>query len=247
MKTKNLLGLAMALMCLAACKKENPIIEPTKPPSVEQPDPFELLRDSVSYMLDGKQMVLKKSKSRSNSLRNALANVKLDSLVKQKEYTSSDKDSVMFGVGFLFEDEERNGIEISLLKKYNKNQAQSQTNQAILFVPKNKLDLFSVGERKFAMDFSRNNSQDGVVFELFGDNYGLQTNGYSSLAFHAPLKPELQNQSKFEVTNLQKLKSGKYLLEAKFNASVYRGDGSNIKKIERGYLRLIINPENLYY
>ena len=107
--------------------------------------------------------------------------------------------------------------------------------------------MFSVGERKFAMDFSRNNSQNGVVFELLGDNYGLQTNGYSSLVYHAPLNPELQRQSKFEVTNLQKLKSGKYLLEAKFNASVYRGDGTNIKKIENGYLRLIINPENLYF
>ncbi|GGI27833.1 hypothetical protein [Pedobacter mendelii] len=244
MKFKNLLGLGIAIMCLAACKKESPIIEP---PAIEKTDPLELLKDSISYIIDGKQMVQKKSKSRSNSLRNAVANVKLDSLVKQKEYTSGDKDSVMFGVGFLFEDEDRNGIEISLLKKYNKNQAQPQTNQTIFFVPKNKLDLFSVGERKFAMDFNRNNSQNGVVFELFGDNYGLQTNGYSSLAYHALLKPELQSQSKFEVTNLQKLKSGKYLLEAKFNASVYRGDGTNIKKIESGYLRLIINPENIYF
>lgn len=244
MKFKNLLGLSLALLCLAACKKEGPGIEP---PVIEKPDPLELLKDSASYIIDGKQMVLRKSQSRSNSLRNALANVKLDSLVKQKEYTSSDKDSVMFGVGFPFEGEGRNGIDISFLKKYNKNQAQPQTNQTIFFVPKDKLDLFSIGERKFAMDFSRNNSQNGIVFELFGDNYGLQTNGYSSLAYHVLLKPELQSQSKFEVTNLQKLKSGKYLLEAKFNASVYRGDGTNIKKIEKGYLRLIINPENLYY
>jgi len=245
MNTKNLLpGLALALLFFASCKKESQIIEP---PTVEKTDPLELLRDSISYIIDGKQMVQKKSKNRSNSLRNAVANVKLDSLVKQKEYTSGDKDSVMFGVGFLFEDEDRNGIEVSLIKKYNKNQAQQQTNQTILFVPKNKLDLFSMGERKFAMDFTRNNSQNGVVFELFGDNYGLQTYGYASLAYHALLKPELQSQSKFEVTNLQKLKSGKYLLEAKFNASVYWGDGTNIKKIENGYLRLIINPENTYF
>lgn len=244
MKTNKLIGLAIALFCLAACKKENPIIEP---PVIEKSDPIELLKDSIFYIIDGKQMVQKKSEDRSNSLKNAVANVKLDSLVKQKEYTSGDKDSVMFGVGFLFGDGDRNKIEISLLKKYNKNQAQPQTNQTSSFVPKDKLDLFSVGERKFAMDFSRNNSQNGVVFELFGDNYGLQTNGYPSLAYHALLKPELQSQSKFEITNLQKLKSGRYLLEAIFNASVYRGDGTNIKRIENGYLRLIINPENLYF
>ena len=54
MKTKKLIGLAIALLCLAACKKENPIIEP---PVIEKTDPLELLKDSVSYIIDGKQMV----------------------------------------------------------------------------------------------------------------------------------------------------------------------------------------------
>ncbi len=245
MKKKHLLGVVIALIFFAACKKDNLIIEP--PVVIEKPDPLELLKDSVSYIIDGKLRVQRKSENRSNSLKNALANVKLDSLVKQKEYTSGDKDSVMFGRGFLFEDEERNGIEISFLKKYNKNQAQQQTNQGILFIPRDKLDLLSVGERRFAMDFTRNNSQSGIVFELKGDYYGLQTNGYSSLVYHQLLKPELQSQSKFEITNLQKLKSGKYILEAKFNASVYRGDGTNIKKIENGFIRIKINPENIYF
>ncbi|WP_316843258.1 hypothetical protein [Pedobacter psychrodurus] len=246
MKSKSLLGIAIALFFLAACKKDSPVIEPPTTP-IEKPDPLELLKDSVSYIIDGKLRVQRKSENRSNSLRNAVANVKLDSLVKQKEYTSGDKDSVMFGRGFLFEDEERNGIEISFLKKYNKNQAQQQANQGIFFIPRDKLDLLSVGERKFAMDFTRNNSQSGIVFELQGDYYGFQTHGYSSLVYHQLLKPELQNGSKFEITNLQKLKSGKYILEAKFNASVYWGDGTHIKKIENGYIRIKINPDNLYF
>lgn len=245
MKTKKLLGLAIALMCLAACKKENPVIEPTEPTPVEKPDPLELLRDSVSYVLDGKLMVQTETLGR--GLINAKTNVKLDSLVKQKEYISGDQDSVMFGRFFKFTDGNRNGITLSFVKKYNKNQAQPASNQTSLFMPLNKLDLFSVGERKFALDFSRNNSQNGVVFELSRDNYGLQTNGYSSLVYHALLKPELQKQSKFEITNLQKLKSGKYLLEAKFNASVYRGDGTNIKKIESGFMRVKINTESIYF
>ena len=245
MKIKNLLGFAMALMCLIACKKENPIIEPTEPPTVQKPDPLELLKDSISYIIDGNQMIQMENITR--GLINAEPNKKLDSLVKQKEYTSGDRDSVMFGRFFKFSDQNRSEITISFLKKYHKNQAQPANNQTSLFMPVNKLELFTVGERKFALDFQRNNSQNGIVLELRGDNYGFQTNGYPSLVYHALLKPELQSQSKFEITNLQKLKSGKYILEAKFNASVYWGDGTHLRKIDNGYIRIKINPESIYF
>lgn len=246
MKFKNLLGLGIALMCLAACKKETPIIEtPTEPTSLQKPDPLESLKDSMSYSIEGKQIIQTEVMSR--GLINAESNVKLDSLVKQKEYTSGDKDSVMFGRFFRFRGAKESGIRISFLKKYNKNQAQPANTQTALFMPLNKLDILSIGERKFALDFSRNNSQNGITLELDGEYYGLQTNGYSSLVYHSLLKPELQSGSKFEITNLQKLKSGKYLLEAKFNASVYNGNGNNIKKIENGYIRIKINPESIYF
>jgi len=242
MKFKNLLSLGMVLLCFAACKKTNPVEEP----QIEKPDPLELLSDSISYIIDGEQIIQKRSEGKSSSIINDLANAKLDSLVKQKEYKSGDKDSVMFGRGFYFTDKNRNGIEITFLKKYNKNQAQPKTNQTSFFVPLDKLDLFSVGERKYALDFTRNSSQNGIALELNGAYYGLQTYGYSSLVHHKLLSQELQSQSKFEIIKLQKLKSGKYIVEAKFNASVYWGDGSNIKKIENGYLRLKINPENMF-
>ncbi|RZL38743.1 MAG: hypothetical protein EOP00_28330 [Pedobacter sp.] len=133
------------------------------------------------------------------------------------------------------------------IKKYNKNQAQPATNQTSFFIPSDKLDLFSIGERKFAMDFTRNNSQNGITIELTGKHYGFRTYGYNSLAYHNLLSPELQRESKFEITNVDKLKSGKYIIEAKFNASVYHGDGSNIRKMENGYLRVTINPANIYF
>ncbi|WP_443936644.1 hypothetical protein [Pedobacter sp. MW01-1-1] len=245
MKFKNLTLLSVAVICLYACKKENPIVE--KQVVLEQKDPLEELSDSLSFILEGKQLVFKKSDSKSNAIGNAVSNVKLDSLVKQKEYTSGDKDSVMFYLSFPLFDERGNSVHISFLKKYNLNQAQPKTTQTSLFVPLDKLDLFSVGERKFAMDFTRNNSQNGVTINLKGEYRNLQTYGFPSLVYHQLLKPELQSQSKFEVTNFQKLNSGKYLLEAKFNASVYFGDGSNIKKIESGYLRVKVNPNNLYF
>lgn len=246
MKTKNLIGLGIALICLTACKKEKPSVEP-EPVITKKIDPLELLRDSISYTIDGKQLIQRRSEGRSGSIINDIANAKLDSLVKYQEYKSGDKDSVMFGRGFHFVDENRNSIEIQFLKKYNRNQAQPKTNQTAFFIPSDKLDLFSTGEKKFALDFTRNNSQNGITLELNGEYYGLQTYGYSSLFYQKPLSQELQKDSKFEIIKLQKLESGKYLLEAKFNASVYRADGTNLKKIENGYLRLKLNPEYIYF
>ncbi|MGM9479234.1 hypothetical protein ACS5PU_22625 [Pedobacter sp. GSP4] len=244
MNTKRLLGLAIALFFFAACKKNDPVTEPPIKPPVEKPDPLELLKDSASYTLDGQKIILTTTITR--GVLNGQANKKLDSVVKNVEYISDDKNTVMFGRFYTLSNDNRNGITITFLKKYNKSLT-SPTPSAILFEPIDKLDLFSTGERKFAMDFTRNNSQNGIALELIGSDYGLQTYGYSSLVYHPLLDPELQKQSKFEITSLQKLKSGKYLVEAKFNASVYRGDGTHIKKIENGYLRLRINTESIYF
>ncbi len=245
MKSKCLLGAIILLMCFTACRKENPIIDPLEPPSIEKPDHLELLKDSVSYTLDGKQIV--QSKIISKGLINGESNRKLDSLIERKEYISKDKDSVMFGRFFRFSGADRNEITISFVKKYHKNQAQPANNFTTLFMPINAFDLFSVGERKFALDFSRNNAQNGIVQQLYVNRQELQTNGYPSLAYHALLQPELQSESKFELINLHKLKSGRYIIEAKFNASVYRGDGTNIQKIQNGYLRIKLTPESIYF
>ncbi|WP_293305241.1 hypothetical protein [Pedobacter sp. UBA5917] len=244
MKSKILFGAAIALLFLAACKKNDPVTELPIIPPVEKPDPLELLKDSVSYTLDGQKIILTTTTSR--GVLNGKANKKLDSVVKNVEYISDDQNTVMFGRFYALRNDNRNGITITFLKKYNKSLTKPNPS-AILFEPVDKLDLFSIGERKFAMDFTRNNSQNGIALELSGGDYGLQTYGYSSLVYHPLLNPELQNQSKFEIISLQKLKSGKYLLEAKFNASVYHGDGTNIKKIDNGYLRLRIDTDNPYF
>ncbi|SDG23376.1 hypothetical protein SAMN05421827_104216 [Pedobacter terrae] len=244
MKSKSLLGLAIALFFFAACKKNDPITEPLIKPRVEKPDPLELLKDSASYTIDGQKIILTETTSR--GVLNGKANKKLDSVVKNVEYISDDQNTVLFGRFYSLRNDNRNNITITFLKKYNKSLTKPNPS-AILFEPVDKLDLFSIGERKFAMDFTRNNSQNGIALELGGNDYRLQTYGYSSLVYHPLLNPELQSQSKFEILSLQKLKSGKYLIEAKFNASVYHGDGTNIKKIENGYLRLRIDTDNPYF
>ncbi|QIL39017.1 hypothetical protein G7074_06795 [Pedobacter sp. HDW13] len=235
MNYKKLSVIAIILFFFVACKKESPIKESID----EKNNSLELLGDSISYIIEGQKIILNDKAVR--SMLNAKANRKLDSVVNYVEYSSGDQDAVMFGRTFKFSGG-KNGITIMFLKRYTKN----ETNNAF-FVPLNKLDLFSIGEHRYAIDFSKTNTQNGIAIELSGNYYGFQTFSYSSLLYFAPLKAELQSQSKFEITNFQMLKSGKYLLEAKFNASVYHGDGSNIKKIENGYLRLRLDTESLYF
>ena len=242
MKLKFLYGISFAVVLLGACKKGTSDME-----QAIKTDPLELLSDSISYTIDGVTAIQTRVEGASSSIINTPANVKLDSLIKQKEYTSGDRDSVMFGRGFKFSDNKGQGIDVAFIKKYNKSEAQAASRQTSLFIPLNTLDLFSVGKRNFALDYTRNNSQNGIVLELKGTYYGLQTYGYSSFVNHQLLSQDLQSGSKFEITNLQKLKSGKYILEAKFNASVYYGDGTHAKKVENGYLRLKLNPEDIYF
>jgi hypothetical protein len=243
MKRKMLLGLAIALALSSACKKQIPESEPVLP-QIEKPDPLESLSDSVFYTIDGKNVSIAAPKH--GKLINGQANIRLDSVVNVKQYTSADRDSLLFGRSITFMDLQDNQIEIFFLKKYHKNQAQPPSKFTPLFMPVNVLDLFSTGPRNFVLDYERSNATNGVAIKLSGQYYGLQTFGYSNLAFRPALSPALHTNSSFEILSLKKLKSGKYMMEAKFETTVFWGDGTHIKGIDNGFIRVKLDPNNIY-
>jgi predicted small lipoprotein YifL len=234
MKFKKLLGLGMVLLCLAACKKENPLIEPP----VEKPNPLESLSDSASYVIDGKLISVNKVNSFGGF--NFQPNSKVDSIVNYAQYISGDKDSIMFGQKYDIHDLDYvNDISIVFAKKFNKNNMNSN-NSLWSNTPKNYLEMFYTGNYPYAVDLYKENSQNGIAIFVRNENRYFKTSGPDSFGQPTSIKKDAQKDSKFEVTKLVKLKSGGYFLEAKFAATIFDGN-EKPRKIENGYLRLKLN------
>lgn len=228
MKINIFLGAAMAVFFFAACKKDNPLIE--QPTTVKE-DPLEYATDSISYSIDGTTYNLSKFSSFYSSS-NRQPHSKVDSIVKNSYYISGLKDSVLYSRTYgIYND--RNKVDIIFIKTY----AKASMVQALILRPKDVMDLFTVGSRNYAIDYGRDNIQNGIALR-FSD--GFKTYGSESFREPPKLSPDAQKYSKFEITSMEKLNSGTYILEAKFNAMVFN-ENNESKKIENGYLRLVMS------
>jgi hypothetical protein len=229
MKSKSLLGLVISLFFFAACKKDNPTIEPE--------NPLELLKDSASYAIDGKAYnVIDIEK---NWTYTTQSNLKITSGVNFNYQLEGDKDSLLFVREYSIRAPYTN-IAISFLKIYNKNETAltNENNGGYLNYPKNKTDIFSPGLYKYSTEFFRSNSTSGIAFTLINQQGVFKSYSQSDLGKPSSVTQIDQNGSKFEIISLKKRKSD-YLLEAKFNLNVFDENKKQLK-IENGYLRLSI-------
>ncbi|MFF5384025.1 hypothetical protein [Pedobacter suwonensis] len=225
MKNKHLLGIVIALLFFAACKKNNPIIEP---PVTEKEDPLEYAHDSISYSIDGITYKLSQYSSFYRAS-NRQPYSKVDSIVGNAYYISGIKDSVLYSRNYGIYTNGKT-VDVIFIKTYKK----ASMIQSLILRPKDVMDLFTIGTRNYALDYGRDNIQNGVAISL---SDGYKTYGSDDFRRPPQLSSDAQKNSKFEITSLKKLKSGTYILEAKFNAMVYNEKNVS-KKLENGYLRL---------
>jgi hypothetical protein len=224
-----------ALCLFAACKKD----DSTTVPEVSKPDPLTLLKDSCSFEIDGN---LYSFNSRGKwGWSNGQVNARLDSTVKGVEYYSGDKDSVMIGVMYglsgYYNSNKYGNIEITFLKKYRKDEANKNWTNSLIY--RNKEDLFQLGNYKFSSDYQRENTQNGIAISM---NIGGTFSTFSEYPLRRPttITSASHLNSKFEIIRSVKLSNGAYLLEAKFNTTVFDGDEKIKKNVKNGYLRYII-------
>ncbi|MDQ0637333.1 hypothetical protein QF042_000898 [Pedobacter sp. W3I1] len=229
MKFKHLLGVAIALFFFAACKKDNPIIEPK--------NALELLKDSASYSIDGK--TYNAIGIEKNWTYTTQSNLKITSGVNFNYQLEGDKDSLLFVREYSIRAPYTN-IAISFVKIYNKNETEftNENNGGHLNYPKNKTNIFSPGLYKYSTEFYRSNSTSGIAFTLINQQGVFKSYSQSDLGKQASVTQSDQNGSKFEIISLKKRKLD-YLLEAKFNLNVFDENKKQLK-IENGYLRLSI-------
>jgi len=227
MKLVNILGLLAVLIALSACKKENTVNEPS----------ITLLKDSASYIVNGKKYV--SNKIERGPTFTTQSNTKITSGVNFNYLIQGDKDSILFVRDFTIK-ADKSFMILSFIKVYNNAETENtnENNGGYLNYPKNKTDIFSKAMYKYSTDFWRNNSISGIAIRLINNNGDFKSYGQSDLAKPASVTQTDQIDSKFEIISIQKRKSD-YLLEAKFNLNVF-DDNKQVQKIENGYLRFSV-------
>jgi hypothetical protein len=229
MKTKHLLGIVIVPLFFAACKKDDPKIEPK--------NSLELLKDSASYAIDGK--TYKSIGIEKGITFTTQSNLKIISGLNFNYELEGDKDSLLFVREFTIRASYTN-ITISFIKIYNKNETENtnENNGGYLNYPKNRMDIFSPGFYKYSTDFNRSNSTSGIAFTVINQQGVYKSYSQSDLGKPASILQTDQNGSKFEIISLKKRESG-YLLEVKFNVNVF-DENKKPLRIENGYLRLSV-------
>lgn len=225
-----------ALCLFAACKKDNSTVVP----EVSKPDLLTLLKDSCSFEIDGNLYSFNSREKWGWS--NGQVNNRLDSTVKGVEYYSGDKDSVMVGVMYglsgYYNSNKYGNIEITFVRKYRKDE--TDKNWANASIPKSKENLFQIGDYKFSSDYQRENTQNGIAISM-GIGGTFSTSSDYSMRHPTTITSASHLNSKFEVIRSLQLTNGDYLIEAKFNTTVFDGDEKVKKDVKNGYLRLIIH------
>ena len=225
MKTKILFGLGIALsIFFAACKKENLLNEQY----VEKQDPWEFLKDSISYSING--ITYGAARYSSNDQWETLEPYsKIDSIVNNSYYIGGIKDSVLHTTCYNIYNDTLT-VTVRFIKTYHK----TRLLNGDFLRPEKFAKLFALGSRNYAIDFERDNTQNGVAISI---NDGFKTYGSRSFMSPPQLSPDAQKDSKFEIISIKKSSSGFCILEAKFNATVFNWKNES-KKLENGYLRL---------
>ncbi|WP_442592069.1 hypothetical protein ACSBL2_12685 [Pedobacter sp. AW31-3R] len=237
MKMKFLLHVAIALLFFSACKKEKLIDE--QPPTLEKEDPLEYAMDSISYRINGTTYSASKYSSFYSTV-NYQPYSKIDSITKSTYYISGIKDSVLYSRKYGISNyNDQIGVDVIFIKTYHKNSML----QIFTLRPIDYKELFAVGLRNYPIDYERDRIQNGIALSMYD---GYKTYDSESLITPPQLSPDAQKDSKFEITSLKKLKSGNYILEAEFNATVFK-KGNEDKKLENGYLRLVLNKLDLIF
>lgn len=235
MKFKNLLWLAVTVLLFTGCKKDKVFTE--QPALIDDEAALEYAKDSIAYTIDGVAYTLSKYTSH-RSTGNRQPHSKIDSIVNYTYYISGRHDSVLYSREFLISNDSLN-VNIIFAKTYSK----TAMWRAFLWMPKDVMSLFSLGSRNYILDYGRDNIQNGVAFQI---SNGFKTFGSESFRTPPQLSPDAQKDSEFEITKLRKLKSGTYILEARFNAVVFN-DKNESRKLENGYLRLVISQVHLQF
>ncbi len=229
------LSFLVFLLIIASCKKSKvEVEEPTRYTDIQY-------TDSVSFSINGKDYM--STDRYSSGWANRQVNIKRsDTLITGRKaeymiggfYWYGEKDSTLYSISAGFVDDAP--IKISFHKKFGNNEMKGNN----FLYPSGSSLIFNKGEQPFAVDLNLENTMEGVSIEVYTkelkDLLSTYIPGFSRLT-DSKLPRASQEESSFEVTKLQLLENGIYLVEARFEANLF-DDQAKMYKLKNGFLRL---------
>ena len=233
--------IALIIICASSCKKNtSETLHETKTEVI--------LKDSVSFIVNNTQYVF--NEKNTFGVSNRAVNIKPSkTLIKDGKlgietggvYWYGTKDSTMYSV-FQRLGSNKLGEEfgISFNKRFSDNQLHKS---AALLVPKDNAEIFRLGKIPFAVDLDKENTMDGISIDFrapgLTKNLSTVIPGFSILV-RSGLKKDIQDNSSFEITKIEKIQDSTYLLEAKFELNLFNTD-EQLYRVKNGFLRLRVN------
>ena len=225
--------LSSFIFCLISCKKEEGAPNTTDPQTN-----LSKIADSCSYTIDGMQFICDKPSTDGRG--NAGAN--LDTTNNSWKWDSdSIQYRVMYGLDKISNTPAPNDgrLIIYFVKKYGKNQLINPIGG--IMAPVTDTPLYLKGIQNYAIDYNRFNRQDGIALEVTnrtGTSSEILLTYINASPFSSTtLKNDCQENSQFEIINVNKLPNGGRIIEAKFTANLF-DKYERIKRLENGYLRI---------
>lgn len=231
------------LICLFSCKKSNNEITPdiVQEKAISYPDSISFVMNEKEYIFNEKYIA---------GMGNQPINIKPSAKVIKGGklayetggyYWYGEQDSTLYSRFYNFSSKpNRNYFKISFTKKFKDSQLHTG---AVLLHPENDLDIFKVGKASFAVDLEKENTMDGISIDFYEQdiNKVLSTKiPGSSILVRSALKNDIQNNSSFEITKVEKLKNTLYLIRAKFEANLFYND-AKLYRIKNGFLQFTTN------
>lgn len=229
------------LLLFAACKKNE-----LTPPKTEDIETETLYKDSISFVVNGKQYVcsdryLVGSGNRQINLKPYSTKIigRRSAVETGNFYYYGSADSTMYEAHFGFSSRpEFSDIKFIFSKHYRNSDLKQNIS---LLVPPDNSELLQLGKQSFSVDYEQENTTEGVALEARLGGIPGQLSTYIpgfSILIKTNLPKTLQDNSNFEIVKVQKLDRGFYLIEAKFELNLYDAN-AKLYRVEKGFMRLL--------
>ncbi len=237
------LALCICLILMQSCMKDTEVTIPdTGKPQISA------FKDSVSFTIDETKYVFNErysfgSKNYPVNVQKSDVKIPGGKLASETGgyYFYGAPDSTLYAAKYevASKDWERR-FKILFTKKYKDADLEWRS---VLLYPKSHDDIFKTGKYGFAVDLDKENTMDGIAIEVSDNSIGQtlisMMPGFSILV-RPDLKMDIQDNSDFTVTKVEKVAEGKYyyyVIEAKFELNLFDKDGKPYR-LKNGFLRL---------